>query len=470
MAFETLFDPQGNVAAYSLLGTNQSGFGHVEVREPDGGHVDRGDLHRQQRPLHRRRSSSPTSPRSSTPPGRCRPRPRTLAPGQSGTFKVTVTAGQAGDEALSLHLGTGGSTDGGIPIVAARAGADHRQRRLVRRHADRRRRHRQRRPGVHLPVQRAGGRAVAERRHQAAPTPTTMLKGFLVDPNGEPLDLQSTASSTPTTTSSAPARPCSSSERTRSPGCGRWYAEVAGPVDGAHLSEPFTGAISFAAPAVSQQRATELAEHGAAAGQPVTATITVTNTGNSAKDYFADPRLNGRVPQVLLGADVNDVALPLSLTRAAALAGPARHQPADRGRPGHGADHHGRRPGQRRPRGARRLVRQQLGRAARGARGRSRAVLRPPRADRAVPGPATGTANLAAVANTNPFDSAISASTGDIWAQSVNPAAPYTPLTWPPARPAPSRSPSPRTRPRARWSAASSAWTPSTWRRPAVTS
>ena len=37
--------------------------------------------------------------------------------------------------------------------------------------------------------------------------------------------------------------------------------------------------------------------------------------------------------------------------------------------------------------------------------------------------------NLAAVANTNPFDSAVTASSGDVWAQSVNPAAPYTPVS-----------------------------------------
>ena len=36
-AFETLFDPQGNVAAYSLIGANQSGFGHVEVHGPMAG-------------------------------------------------------------------------------------------------------------------------------------------------------------------------------------------------------------------------------------------------------------------------------------------------------------------------------------------------------------------------------------------------------------------------------------------------
>ncbi len=48
--------------------------------------------------------------------GSVSPASRTLAPGQTATFSVTVTAGEAGDEALSLRLGTGGSTDGSIPI------------------------------------------------------------------------------------------------------------------------------------------------------------------------------------------------------------------------------------------------------------------------------------------------------------------------------------------------------------------
>ena len=43
--------------------------------------------------------------------------------------------------------------------------------------------------------------------------------------------------------------------------------------------------------------------------------------------------------------------------------------------------------------------------------------------------PTTGTVNLAAVANTNPFDSAVSASSGDIWAASVDPNATYTPVS-----------------------------------------
>ena len=44
--------------------------------------------------------------------GSVSPASQTLAPGQSGTFSVTATAGQAGDEALSLHLGTGSRPTG----------------------------------------------------------------------------------------------------------------------------------------------------------------------------------------------------------------------------------------------------------------------------------------------------------------------------------------------------------------------
>src|SRR5262249_15467104 len=108
---------QGNLAAYSNLGGLQSGFGHVEVGQPMPGTWTAviytvSFAHYFNNPIqfsyttqqfHAAGSVSPTS--------------RTLAPGQSAAFHVTVTAGQAGDESLSLHMGTGSSTDGAIPIV-----------------------------------------------------------------------------------------------------------------------------------------------------------------------------------------------------------------------------------------------------------------------------------------------------------------------------------------------------------------
>ena len=101
-----------------------------------------------------------------------------------------------------------------------------------------------------------------------------------------------------------------------SPAPGRWtlVLVVALPVSGARLTEPFTGALSFTAPSVTATGIPNSASTVLPAGQPVTATIKVTNTGNISKDFFADPRLNGKVPQLLLGSDVNNVPLPLSLT------------------------------------------------------------------------------------------------------------------------------------------------------------
>jgi hypothetical protein len=48
--------------------------------------------------------------------------------------------------------------------------------------------------------------------------------------------------------------------------------------------------------------------------------------------------------------------------------------------------------------------------------------------------PPGSSANLVAVANTNPFDSSVTASTGDVWAGSVDPNATYSPLTLAPGQ------------------------------------
>ena len=115
-AFEELFDPQGKLAAYSVLDGSQSGFGHVEVSKPMAGTWTAVIYTASNAKYFGPVQFSYTTEDFHTA-GSVSPASQTLAPGQSGTFSVTVTAGQAGDEAFSLHMGTGSSTDGAIPIV-----------------------------------------------------------------------------------------------------------------------------------------------------------------------------------------------------------------------------------------------------------------------------------------------------------------------------------------------------------------
>ena len=79
-----------------------------------------------------------------------------------------------------------------------------------------------------------------------------------------------------------------------SPQAGRWKFVVTptSPVGGTVLSTPYHGVVSFDPPAI---HATGLPDGDKVkAGQPITATIAVTNTGPGTMDVFADPRLANR--------------------------------------------------------------------------------------------------------------------------------------------------------------------------------
>jgi hypothetical protein len=221
-----------------------------------------------------------------------------------------------------------------------------------------------------------------------------------------------------------------------SPQGGLWTLTLlaALPVDGTHLSEPFTGTIGFSAPAVTASGLPDSRHTVLAAGQPVNATITVTNTGNIAKDYFVDPRLKKRAQLELLGSDVNNVALPLSLSAQPNWLVPPETNSLT-------VDAQGTAP-----------ITMDVSWAfgdpdvLGGSFGNSSVAnlqapeIAPgfffglPEATGPFTAGTTATVNLAAIANTNEFDSAVSSTTGDAWKQSVDPTAPYAPLTLAPGQ------------------------------------
>ncbi len=244
MAFETLFDPAGNVAASSLIATNQSGVGHVEVHNPMAGTWTAVIFTVSNAPHFGSPIQFTYQTEQFHPAGSVAPSSATLKPGQTAMFTVKVTAGQAGDEGLKLRLGTGSSNDGSIPIIirslvplspgggsfsgsltgggaTGNAGQSFTYQFNVQGN----------KPSLNVGIQ------LADSGYN--------LNGFLMDPNGQPLDAQSTAAFDANDNFLGFGRTMQFFHG--SPANGLWtlVLNVAGPGDGAHLSEPFTGSVSF---------------------------------------------------------------------------------------------------------------------------------------------------------------------------------------------------------------------------------
>jgi hypothetical protein len=142
------------------------------------------------------------------------------------------------------------------------------------------------------------------------------IYGFLVDPSGQPLGVQSTITGQTAAGVRVFGRTMQFFEKT--PAAGRWTAIVwlnqgLDAVSPDNFTEPFSGRIGFQpVPAVANglpnSPSTVLA-----GGRPATATVQITNSGNSTKDFFVDPRLSQTAFLQVLGYQNVDVPLPLSL-------------------------------------------------------------------------------------------------------------------------------------------------------------
>jgi hypothetical protein len=117
----------------------------------------------------------------------------------------------------------------------------------------------------------------------------TEVIGWLIDPDGTLLG--SNSSEFDSADGKVSARTHGLEAFVPSPHAGRWrfVVTVTSPVGGTLLSTPYHGDVSFDAAPI---HATGLPDGDkVAAGQPVTAHVTVTNTGPGTMEVFADPRL-----------------------------------------------------------------------------------------------------------------------------------------------------------------------------------
>ena len=449
VADEELFDPQGRLVAFSSANGGQSGFGQVEVRKPTAG-TWTAVIYTPSNAKYFGPVQFSYATEDFRPAGSVSPQVQVLSPGQSATFHVTVTAGQPGDQSYSLHLGTGSGTDGAIPVVlralvpvnggsgsfagTVTGGA-------ISGTTD---------GGGPATGTAAGGQEFTYQFYVPPGEPSLnigiqlrdpdyVLQGMINPPFNQGLDLQSTANN-----ANKPGRALQFFRRTPEPGLWTVSFVMTDALDGAHLSDPFTGTVSFKAPAVTASGLPNSASTVLPAGKPVTATINVTNDGEIAKDYFADPRLNTLAQLPLLGTNTVGgfsftdtqltVAEPVPLnenphflvppdtvklvTNAQSTLPLSMDMNSDDNDPEEQAVSTGNNavatlvtpeasPGQ-----------EWIGVQPRGP----------------FASPVSGTTKLTMVATANAFDSAVTSSTGDAWAQAVDAKASYTPVTLDPGQ------------------------------------
>jgi hypothetical protein len=299
VVFETVWDPAGRVAAYSLL-SQASGHGHIEVRKPALGTWTTAIWTVKNASQYTGEVRFDYFTQRFHAAGSVTPAAQTLQPGQTAGFTISLNASeQAGDQAASVRLATGGPNDGALPVLV---------RSLVPMNA----------VGGTFRGTLTGGASLGQQFTYQFDVPAGKpsldlavslrdrsypILGFLVDPFGQPLDVQSTFV--------GQARGVNVFGRTmqffeRTPAAGRWTAivwlfQALDAIDPNNFTEPFTGRISFQPVPVVAKGLPNSSSTVLPQGKPATATIQVTNSGNSSKDFFVDPRLSQKSFRQVLG-------------------------------------------------------------------------------------------------------------------------------------------------------------------------
>ena len=309
-----LIDSQGNYAAYTRPQGNGN-HGEVDVERPAAGTWTAIVFLRDGTftgPVHLEFASQRFGQVDTVTPSA-----RSLAPGQTGHFRVQVRMPQnPGDSAHDLVLSDSSGDQSVVPVVL---------RSLVRLDGN----------GGRFAGTLVGGNGRGGNNSEgqvdtfAFDVPrgmpilsvgvtfrdddNTQLLGQLVDPGGNALGFTTTTRVNPDNT----LQPTHSLQTFRlNPRPGRWHfvIDVTNPVGGNALSAPYNGTISFRPPRVRTNGIPDNRRTVLPAGQPTTASIEVTNSGVATEDFFADARLGNQVIHQLAPLVNPTTSLPLSPT------------------------------------------------------------------------------------------------------------------------------------------------------------
>ncbi len=286
----TLFDPGGRLTAYSFpqdsYGAIASGFGHVDVRKPPAG-VWRAVIWTAAQGGYTGRVQFAASESRFVSGGKISPAAALIQPGKTAQFTVTAKSpSQAGDgssQVVTSGAGAvpvilrsvvalneaGGSFSGTLTGGNGRAGNPGQTLTY----------------GFDVPAGKADlGLSVTLKDS------SYNLQGVLVNPEGMPIDIQSTVTKV---TSSGTRYRNSLQLYRRDPEAGRWLfiLFINGNGSGRQTSTPFTGHIAFNTVKISSSGLPQDPKIQLGRGLAKTFVVNVKNTGSTVESLFVDPRL-----------------------------------------------------------------------------------------------------------------------------------------------------------------------------------
>jgi hypothetical protein len=317
-----LIDPLGRFAAHSLP-QGVGDFGNADVRFPAAGTwkaIIYSRVSASGGTLGKVRFQADTA--NTTGFGSVSPATLTLAPGQTGSAVVTAsTPAQPGDASASLVLKSGGSQNS-LPIVlrslvptggssgsfhGVLTGGNGRQPDIGQENFYQ----------FDVPAGQHDLDASVDLSADAGDN----VVAYLVDPDGNSAatGINRLTTAYDPSTRAGTLKPVPQTDLyVRDPRPGRWTLVVnfAGAIVGDRISQPFSGTIGLNRVAVTAAGLPHDPTTTLPAGKPVTAHVTVRNTGTAPEDFFVDPR-SDRLASVSLAA-VEPTTLPLPMPGTAA--------------------------------------------------------------------------------------------------------------------------------------------------------